>query len=211
MVPQPVRILLDRAPRRRYKEPVARIVGIHHLALVTGSLARTIRFWRDLVGLELRAGLGAPGYRQYFFAAGGRTLLSFFEWPGAAPVPEKDHGAPVGGPIVFDHVALEVASEGDLFELRDRLAAAGFWVSDAMDQGFVRSIYAFDPNGVPVEFAFPVPGADFREVPLFADRDPCDEATEGVGPQPGVWPAPVAPGERVIYPGAGSEYFHGKK
>jgi catechol 2,3-dioxygenase-like lactoylglutathione lyase family enzyme len=210
MVPQPEH-LLDRAARRRYKGPVARVVGIHHLALVTGSLARTIRFWRDLVGLELRAGLGGPGYRQYFFAAGGRTLLSFFEWPGAAPAPEKDHGAPAAGPIDFDHVALEVAGEDDLFELRDRLAAAGFWVSDAMDQGFVRSIYAFDPNGVPVEFAASVPGADFREVPLFADREPGEVAGEGREPQPGVWPAPTAPGDRRIYPGAGSEYIHGKK
>lgn len=190
---------------------MARVVGIHHLALVTGSLERTIRFWRDLVGLELRARLGAPGYRQYFFAAGGRTLLAFFEWTGAAPVPEKDHGAPAGGPINFDHVAFELAGEDDLFDLRDRLEAAGFWVSDPMDQGFVRSIYAFDPNGVPVEFAVPVAGGDFREVPLYADREPGEAAREGPAPRPGVWPAPPAPGERRVYPGAGSEYFHGKK
>jgi len=190
---------------------VARVVGIHHLALVTGSLDRTIRFWRDLVGLEMRARLGGPGYRQYFFAAGGRTLIAFFEWPGAEAVPEKDHGAPMRGPIIVDHVALELAGEDDLFGLRDRLAAAGFWVSEAMDQGFVRSIYTFDPNGVPVEFAVPVAGGDFREVALFADREPGAVAREGAGPQPGVWPAPPAPGERVVYPGAGSEYFHGRK
>jgi len=190
---------------------VSKVVGVHHLALVTGSLDRTIRYWRDLVGLELRARLGAPGYRQYFFAAGERTLISFFEWPGAEAVPEKDHGAPLAGRIVFDHVALELAAEEDLFELRDRIAAAGFWVSDAMDQGFVRSIYSFDPNGVPVEFAVGVPGADFREVPLEADRQPPAAAREGRFPRPGVWPAPAGPRERVIYPGAGSEYFHGKK
>ena len=190
---------------------MARVVGIHHLALVTSSLDRTIRFWRDLVGLELRARLGAPGYRQYFFTAGERTLIAFFEWPGAAAVPEKDHGAPVRGPLVFDHVALECAAEDDLFELRDRLAAAGFWVSDPMDQGFVRSIYAFDPNGVPVEFSVAVAGADFREMPFVADRDPGEAASEGRYPRPDYWPAPEAPGERRVYPGAGSEYFHGKK
>jgi catechol 2,3-dioxygenase-like lactoylglutathione lyase family enzyme len=190
---------------------VSRIRGIHHLALVTGSLERTIRFWRDLVGLELRATLGQAGYRQYFFAAGERTLLAFFEWPGAEAVAEKDHGAPARGPLIFDHVAFELAGEDDLFALRDRLAAAGFWVSDPMDQGFVRSIYSFDPNGVPVEFSVSVPGADFREVPLFADREPGAAAREGGQPRPGAWPAAEAPGERRIYPGAGSEYFHGKK
>jgi len=83
-----------------------------------------------------------------------------------------------------------------------------------MDQGFVRSIYSFDPNGVPVEFSVAVPGADFRQVPLFVDRHPGDVAAEGAAPQPGAWPepgtAPPVP-ERVIYPGAGSEYFHGIK
>ncbi len=192
---------------------MVRVLGIHHLALTTGSLERTIRFWRDLVGLELRARLGAPGYRQYFFAAGGRTMLAFFEWAGAAPVPEKDHGAPMAGPIVFDHVALELAGDDDLFELRARLEAAGFWVSEPLDQGFVRSIYSFDPNGVPVEFSVSAGAADFRETPLFADREPGAAALEGATAQPGVWPEPAATpaDERRYYPGAGSEYFHGRK
>lgn len=186
---------------------MVRVIGVHHLALVTGSLDRTIRFWRDLIGLELRSRLGAPGYRQYFFTVGGRSLLAFFEWPGAEPVPEKDHGAPRPGPIAFDHVALELAGEADLFELRDRLTAAGFWVSEPVDQGYVHSIYTFDPNGVPVEFSVAVPAADLRAVPKVADRDPGAVAREGTGPQPGVWPEPPANTERRVYPGAGSEYF----
>jgi len=187
-----------------------RVVGIHHLALVTGSLDKTLRFWRDLVGLQVRCRVGAPGYRQYFLAAGERTLLSFFEWSGAEPVPEKDHGVPQRGPIAFDHVAFELEGDEDLFALRERLDAAGFWVSDAMDQGFVRSIYTFDPNGVPVEFSVAVEEADPRTVTRFADRDPGAVALEGSGPQDGVWPTPERPtpeGERRIYPGAGREYF----
>lgn len=162
----------------------------------------------------MRARLGAPGYRQYFFAAGARTLVSFFEWTGAEPVPEKDHVVPVPGPIAFDHVALEVGGVEDLFDLRDRISAAGLWVSEVMDQGFVQSIYSSDPNGVPVEFSVTVPGADFRQVPLFGDRHPGEVALEGTTRQSHAWPEPGAappPAERVIYPGAGSEYFHGAK
>ena len=193
---------------------MVRVIGIHHLALVTGSLDRTLRFWRDLVGLQVRCRLGSPVYRQYFLAAGGRTLLSFFEWSGAEPVPEKDHGAPKRGPIAFDHVAFELGSDGELFELRDRLAAAGFWVSEATDQGYVRSIYTFDPNGVPVEFSVAVEETDLRTVTRFVDRDPGTVALEGSDPQPGAWPAPArstSEDERRFYPGAGSEYFHGRK
>lgn len=189
---------------------MVRIVGIHHLALVTGSLDRTLRFWRDLVGLEVRSRLGAPGYRQYFLAAGGQTLLAFFEWSGAEPVPEKDHGVPMRGPLVFDHVALELGDDEELFELRDRLAAAGFWVSEAVDQGYVHSIYTFDPNGVPVEFAVAVAETDLRAVTRFVDREPGAVALEGPEPQPGAWPAPERPtpeSERTVYPGSGSEYF----
>ncbi len=190
-----------------------RIVGIHHLALVTGSLDRTIRFWRDLVGLQLRCRLGAAGYRQYFFAAGGRTLLAFFEWSGAKPVPEKDHGVPHRGPIAFDHVSFELGGEEDLFALRDRLAAAGFWVSEAMDQGFVHSIYTFDPNGVPVEFSVAVQDSDPRTVTRFVDRDPGAVALEGSEPQPTVWPArepSLPPSARAVYPGIERELFRGR-
>lgn len=190
---------------------MVRVVGVHHLALVTGSLDRTLRFWRDLVGLQVRSRLGAPGYRQYFLAAGGRTLLSFFEWSGAEPVPEMDHGVPRRGPIAFDHVDFELGGDKELFELRDRLDAAGFWVSEVFDQGYVLSIYTFDPNGVPVEFSVAVEEADLRTVTLFADREPGAVALQGSEPQPGAWPAPersTSEGERKVYPGAGSEYFH---
>jgi len=191
---------------------MVRILGVHHVALVTGALDQTLRFWRDLVGLEVRCRLGAPGYRQYFFAAGGQTLLAFFCWTGAEPVPEKDHGVPKPGPIAFDHLAFELAGDDDLYELRGRLSAAGFWVSEVTDQGFVRSIYTFDPNGVPVEFSVAVAERDPRAVTRFADRDPGLVALEGTGPQPGVWPAPgpaAAGGERGIYPGFEREYFLG--
>jgi catechol 2,3-dioxygenase-like lactoylglutathione lyase family enzyme len=34
---------------------MVRVTGIHHLAFVTASLDRTVRYWRDLLGLELIA------------------------------------------------------------------------------------------------------------------------------------------------------------
>lgn len=189
------------------------ISGIHHLAFATGSMDRTLRFWRDLIGLRVQARLGGPGYRQYFLAAGKQALLSFFEWPGAEPVPEKDHGTPVRGPFTFDHVALEVADEESLWEIKDRIEAAGFWVSEVMDHGCVRSIYSFDPNGIPVEFSLAVPALDVRLAPLLADREPSPVALEGVEPTAGKWPAAqrTPPQDRRTYPGAGSEYFHGTK
>ena len=37
---------------------MAKFKGINHLAMATGDMDRTTRFWRDLLGMRLVAGLG---------------------------------------------------------------------------------------------------------------------------------------------------------
>ena len=188
--------------------------GVNHLAMATGDMDGTIRFWRDLLGFRLVAGLGAPGYRHYFFEISPYDLIAFFEWPGVEPVQEKEHGRPVRGPFVFDHVSFGVEEEEDLWRIKDRLAAAGRWVSDVIDHGFIHSIYAYDPNGMPIEFSHNVAGIDVRRNPTMGDRQPSATALEGAEPRSGVWPEvtrPTPAEERRVWPGAGSELFHGKK
>ncbi len=188
--------------------------GVNHLAMATGDMDETIRFWRDLLGMRLVAGLGQPGYRHYFFQLSGNDLVAFFEWPGVESVSQKEHGRPVKGPFIFDHVSFGVDTEDDLGELKDRLEAAGFPVSDVIDHGFIHSIYAFDPNGIPIEFSCNVEGIDIRNEPQMRDRAPSQVALEGAEPRMEVWPkvkTPTPASERVVYPGAGSELFHGKK
>ena len=87
-------------------------------------------------------------------------------------------------------------------------------MSEVIDHGFIHSIYSFDPNGIPVEFSYEVPGTDVRKSPLMADRQPVALALEGPEPRTDRWPAVkrATPRHgRRIYPGAGSELFHGKK
>jgi catechol 2,3-dioxygenase-like lactoylglutathione lyase family enzyme len=192
---------------------MVRFTGVNHLAMATGDMDRTIRFWRDLLGMRLVAGLGQPGYRHYFFEISENDLLAFFEWLGVEPAQPKDHGRPVTGPFIFDHVSFGVEKEDDLWELMARLGAAGFHVSDVIDHGFIRSIYAFDPNGIPIEFSWNVEGIDVRREPQMRDRVPVQAAGEGAEPRPETWPEverPTPVSERVVYPGAGSELFHGK-
>ena len=191
-----------------------RFNGINHLAMATGDMDKTIRFWRDLLGMRLVAGLGGPGYRHYFFEISDHDLIAFFEWPGVKPVPEKDHGEPVSGPYIFDHVSFGVESEEDLWRTKDRLAAAGFWVSDVIDHGFIHSIYAFDPNGIPIEFSSNVKEIDVRTNPSMRDSAPSPTTREGPNPQSQKWPPvskPTPKEQRITYPGAGSELFQGKK
>jgi catechol 2,3-dioxygenase-like lactoylglutathione lyase family enzyme len=188
--------------------------GVNHLAMATGDMDGTIRFWRDLLGMRLVADLGRPGYRHYFFQISDEDMIAFFEWPGVEPVPKKEHGGPVRGPFIFDHVAFGVDSEEGLWELKDRLEAAGFHVSDVIDHGIIHSIYAHDPNGIPIEFSHNVPGVDIRRDPQMKDEAPSDAALEGAEPVAGRWPTVTSPtpeSDRRVYPGAGSELFHGKR
>lgn len=178
--------------------------GIHHLAMATSDLDRTIRFWRDLLGMRLVVGYGRPGYRHYFFEISDRDLIAFFEWPDVKKIPEKDHGVPVKGPFAFDHVSFEMTDLDALFDLKDQLYAAGFWASEVIDHGFIRSLYTFDPNNIPIEFSVRNPDIDVREKPVMLDKKPSACAMEGSEPVAGQWPAVqqrTPETDRVLYPG----------
>lgn len=186
---------------------MAKYTGINHLAMATRDIDTTIRFWRDLLGLRLVAGLGGSKYRHYFFELSEYDMIVFFEWPDVEKIPEKDHGVPVRGPVVFDHVSLGVESDDDLWELKDKLESAGIWVSEVIDHGFIHSIYAFDPNNIPIEFSAPFSGLNIRKSPRMKDKNPSPIALEGVDPQTGHWPevkkaTPIE--DRDIYPGEGT-------
>lgn len=186
---------------------MSRYTGVNHLALATADMDGTVRFWRDLLGMRLVAGLGRAGYRQYFLEISGRDMVAFFEWPKVRPLPDKDHGAPVSGPFAFDHVSLGVKRKEDLFELKARLEAAGFWASEVLDHGFILSLYSFDPNNIAIEFSWPVPGVDLRANPRMVDSARPATGREGSEPLPGVWPdaAPIPEEDRAVYPGEGRE------
>ena len=180
--------------------------GINHLAMVTGDMDATIRFWRDLLGMRLVVGLGRPGYRHYFFEIAENDMIAFFEWPGVEPLEERDHGFPVKGRVGFDHISFGVGAESDLWEIKDKLEAADIWCSEVVDHGFIHSIYAFDPNNIPIEFSSTVPGVDVRRTPVMTDTVPSSEARKGSEPQPGVWPevtSPTPESDWVTYEGEG--------
>jgi catechol 2,3-dioxygenase-like lactoylglutathione lyase family enzyme len=188
--------------------------GVNHLAMAAGDIDKTILYWRDPLGMRLVAGLGRPGYRHYFLQISYSDLIAFFEWLGVEPVSRKEHGRPVKGPFIFDHVSFGVDTENGLWELKDRLEAAGFDVSDMIDHGFIHSIYAYDPNSIPIEFSHNVEGIDIRREPQMRDQSPSQLALEGAEPRMDKWPQvkkPTPASERAVYPGAGSELFHVKR
>ncbi len=57
-------------------------------------------------------------------------------------------------------------------------------------------------------------GVNIRKEPQMRDKEPSQITLEGVEPQLEAWPRVVKTtpeSQRVVYPGAGSELFHGKR
>jgi catechol 2,3-dioxygenase-like lactoylglutathione lyase family enzyme len=162
--------------------------GINHLAFITDDMATTIRFYRDLLGLTLSAGIGHDGYRHYFFQfPDGETHVAFFEYAGATVMERKFPGNRTDKPLGFDHVSFTVESCEALFEMKDRLEAAGIEVEGAVDHGIFWSIYFFDPhNNIPLEATWQF--MELVKMPAIHEDDPIAIANEGSGPQPGHWP-----------------------
>jgi catechol 2,3-dioxygenase-like lactoylglutathione lyase family enzyme len=125
--------------------------GINHLAMVTGDMDKTVRFYRDTLGCKLIATIGTDRFRHYFFSIGHHNTIAFFEWPGIDPgVPEKPAGMPDRG-RQFDHLSFNVETYDELIALQARLRAAGVEVTRIVDHHFIHSIYFDDPNGIALE------------------------------------------------------------
>ncbi len=161
-----------------YETPIR---GVHHLAMVTAELDKTIRFYRDVLGLPVVATTGnKPGlypYRHYFFRLGPHTTIAFFEWPGMVEEFSKPAGLPVRGKLQFDHLSLQVDDEQALHDLRARLSECGVESTEVVDHQFLRSIYFTDPNGIALEASWwvrdPTTGeVDYSDPELFYDPNP---------------------------------------
>ena len=163
--------------------------GINHLAFITDDMVTTIRFYRDLLGLKLSAGIGHDGYRHYFFQfPDAATHVAFFEYDGATVMNRKFPGNRSNLPLGFDHVSFTVNTREDLYALKDRLEAADIEVEGAIDHGIFWSIYFYDPhNNIPLEATWQF--MDIERYPAISEDDPLEIVSEGADPQSGHWPA----------------------
>ncbi len=152
------------------------IRGVNHLALVCKDMARTVEFYRDVLGMPLVKTIDLPGGmgQHFFFDIGNGDSLAFFWFPNA---PERKPGLaspqalPGEGSMVtahgsMNHIAFDVPPE-KFDEYCARLSAKGVNISMVMNHDdspaqvsrqvhpgvFVRSVYFFDPDGVCLEFA----------------------------------------------------------
>ncbi|NOT07960.1 MAG: glyoxalase [Gemmatimonadales bacterium] len=130
--------------------------GFHHVTMVSGNAQRTVKFYRDLLGLGLvkrTVNFDDPtAYHLYFGQERGApgTLLTFFEWAGLP------HGRPgIGG---VHHVALGVADEAALLKWKRWLNDHHVPTTGPVNRGYFKSLYFQDPDGQILELATKGPG-----------------------------------------------------
>lgn len=155
--------------------PTFELRGINHVALVCRDMAKTLEFYRDVLGMPLVKTIDLPGGAQhFFFDVGNGDCIAFFWFPDAppaapgiaAPQALPGEGSFVNAHGALNHIAFNVAP--DRFDAYyEKLKQRGVKVTPSMDHDdsegtvaaqmhdgvYVRSVYFFDPDGVCLEFA----------------------------------------------------------
>ena len=66
------------------ERPASTARGLHHTALISSDVERTVRFYQDVLGFpltELIENRDYPGSSHFFFDIGNGNLLAFFDFP----------------------------------------------------------------------------------------------------------------------------------
>ena len=117
--------------------------GLHHTALISSDVERTVRFYQDVLGFpltELIENRDYVGSSHFFFDIGNGNLLAFFDFPGLDVGP---YAEVLGG---LHHMAISVEPE-KWEQLVGRLTDAG--VEHEVHSGV--SVYFRDPDGARIE------------------------------------------------------------
>ena len=125
------------------QRPASTARGLHHTALISSDVERTVRFYQDVLGFpltELIENRDYPGSSHFFFDIGNGNLLAFFDFPGLDVGP---YAEVLGG---LHHMAISVDPDR-WSELVRRLEEAG--VAHEVHSGV--SVYFRDPDGARLE------------------------------------------------------------
>jgi catechol 2,3-dioxygenase-like lactoylglutathione lyase family enzyme len=125
------------------ERPASSARGVHHVALLSHNVERTVEFYQDLLEFpltEMFENRDYGGSTHFFFDIGNGNALAFFDLPGLDLGP---YAEVLGG---LHHLAISVEPER-WQHLKDKLDAAG--IDYAHVDG--SSIYFTDPDGARLE------------------------------------------------------------
>ncbi len=160
---------LSLADRSGLKAPFA---ALHHVALITNDMKKTVAFYRDVLGSEVAMSHRMPraaNERHYFITVAPNVVFAFFEFPDAE-VPEYQPPMIHKTGRAFDHVAFLVPDEAAFTAMYARLTGQVEHLSAIQDLGPARAFFFADPNGIVLEVM--VEKGDGFAFPRLDDPDP---------------------------------------
>ena len=125
------------------ERPASAARGLHHTALVSGDVERTVAFYQGLLGFPLTEVFENRDYANsthFFFDIGNGNALAFFDFPG---LDLGDYAEVLGG---LHHIAISISRENWEAAVA-RLRDAGVEVHLESDT----SAYFRDPDGARLE------------------------------------------------------------
>lgn len=134
---------------------------LNHAVLYVRNVARSVAFYRDVLGFQVLMEVGAG--KAAFLRADGSANdhdLGLFEVGDSAAASPAGRGA-----VGLYHLAWEVDTLTDLESLAQRLSAADALVG-ASDHSTTKSLYGQDPDGLEFEIAWIVPADRLDDVAL---------------------------------------------
>ena len=137
------KVLRERHMQANGERPVSSARGVHHVALLSSDVARTIAFYQGVLEFPLTDLFENRDYRgssHFFFDIGNGNALAFFDLPGLDLGP---YAEVLGG---LHHLAISVESSR-WAHLKAKLDGEG--ISYQHVDG--SSIYFFDPDGARLE------------------------------------------------------------
>jgi len=123
------------------------LTRLQHLVLWVSDVERSVRFYRDVLGFEVKTRYPNAAFLRIPGSADDHHL-GLFEQRGLRPPDERV--------ARMYHSAWEVGEITDLVHARQRLIQAGALVGSS-DHGVSLSLYAKDPDGLEFEVFWTVP------------------------------------------------------
>jgi catechol 2,3-dioxygenase-like lactoylglutathione lyase family enzyme len=127
-----------------------RTIRISHPGISGANTQATIRFYTELLGMELvlrQPNLDYEPEDHFLFHVGNHNFIAYFLPRDEAAATYEQASSGSGH---MDHLAIDVDGES-LDEAMERLRAAGVAFEGPMERGYERSIYFKDPNDVTIE------------------------------------------------------------
>ncbi|MEM7465489.1 MAG: VOC family protein [Pseudomonadota bacterium] len=139
---------------------MSKLNGVHHVALMTADVKQQIKFFSDVLGMELKALYwmhGVEGFFHAFLKLDDSCSVAFVQQHNGEQVPTEMGVSHAGNPVTacapgtMQHIAFNVDTAEELYAMRDRIRSKGVPVMGPIDHGFCKSMYFGGPENLVLE------------------------------------------------------------